>query len=353
MNRVRTQRAWLGLAIASVGLASTLQAIGLPAAWLLASMAVAIVGAVFFNLELSVPSAVSLSAQALIGCLIAHAITPGIFPSLLHDWPLFLATTTSTILVSALLGYLLARWRVVPGTVAIWGSTPGGATAMVIMAQAWGADVRLVAMMVYLRVVTVAGLASIVAVMFGGHAVASSSPASILGGDAEALLIALAVAATGIFAGRVLNVPAGALLCTMAIGAALNLSGTARVSPPPLLMLPAYMVIGWRIGLGFTRDALAASARAFPGLLIATAVLLAFGCAMAGFLVYFAGVDPLTAYLATSPGGMDAVAVIASTSAADVPFVMALQILRFLMVMLTGPALAQAVARRAIAKRAP
>ena len=60
----------------------------------------------------------------------------------------------------------------------------------------------------------------------------------------------------------------------------------------------------------------------------------------------FAGIDPLTAYLATSPGGADSVAIIAASSHVDVPFVMALQTGRFLVVLLIGPRLARFVARR-------
>lgn len=342
-------RAWLGLAAASTALALSLDSVRLPAPWLLAPMIVAIVAAVFVGVELSVPGRLVVTAQALIGCLIAHAITPGIFATLLSDWVLFLATTTATIMVSAALGYLLARWRVVPGTVAIWGSSPGGATAMVIMAQAWGADARLVAVMVYLRVVMVAALASCAALLFAPHAVPLTR-ASLLAVDPAALLLTLGIAGTGIAIGQWLKLPAGALLCTMAIGAVLNLGGIAQVSPPRLLLLPAYVVIGWRIGLGFTRETLAVSARALPRLILASALLLAFGGAMAALLVRFAGIDPLTAYLATSPGRMDAVAVIASTSSADVSFVMALQVVRFLTVMIVGPTLARYLAKRARAE---
>lgn len=345
---MRRLRDWLLLATGSIVAALALNAIGLPAAWLLAPMVIAIAAAAS-GMAVKLPAALSVVAQALIGCLIAHAITPDIFGTLLRDWPLFLSTTTATIVASAFLGYLLARWRVVPGTVAIWGSSPGGATAMVIMAQAWGADARLVAVMVYVRVVMVAALASVVALVFTGHL---SRPPMIdtwtLAIDPSALALTAAIAAAGILIGHWSKLPAGALLCTMAIGAVLNLSDIARVSPPRLIMIPAYMVIGWRIGLGFTRETLSTTARALPRLVLASAVLLAFGGAMAWLLVRFAGVDPLTAYLATSPGGMDAVAVIASTSAANAPFVMALQVVRFLMVMIAGPALARYLAKRSV-----
>jgi uncharacterized membrane protein AbrB (regulator of aidB expression) len=57
----------------------------------------------------------------------------------------------------------------------------------------------------------------------------------------------------------------------------------------------------------------------------------------------FAGIDPLTAYLATSPGGADSVAIIAASSNVDAAFVMSMQTLRFLGVLLAGPALARFV----------
>jgi len=61
--------------------------------------------------------------------------------------------------------------------------------------------------------------------------------------------------------------------------------------------------------------------------------------------------DALTAYLATSPGGLDSVAIIAAGSNADVPFVLALQTLRFLVVVLIGPFLAKLLSKVAKHKK--
>jgi membrane AbrB-like protein len=70
---------------------------------------------------------------------------------------------------------------------------------------------------------------------------------------------------------------------------------------------------------------------------------------MCGGLAYalhrVAGTDPLTAYLATSPGGADSVAIIAASSKVDMPFVMAMQVGRLILVILIGPSLARIVAR--------
>jgi uncharacterized membrane protein AbrB (regulator of aidB expression) len=58
------------------------------------------------------------------------------------------------------------------------------------------------------------------------------------------------------------------------------------------------------------------------------------------------GIDPLTAYLATSPGGMDSAAIIGASTKVDLSFVMALQTVRFMVVLLVGPPISRFVATR-------
>ena len=130
-----------------------------------------------------VPRLIFVFAQAIVGCLIARAFTPTILSEIIRGWPLFVAGVLSVVFASIVLGWLLARSRVLPGTTAIWGSFPGAATAMTLMADGFGADARLVAFMQYLRVVLVAAIASGVArISVGqlgpGRAIPPSSPRS-------------------------------------------------------------------------------------------------------------------------------------------------------------------------------
>ena len=53
------------------------------------------------------------------------------------------------------------------------------------------------------------------------------------------------------------------------------------------------------------------------------------------------GIDALTAYLATSPGGMDSVAIIAASSHVDEPFIITV---RFLTIIAIGPPIARFLA---------
>ncbi|MGO7675483.1 AbrB family transcriptional regulator, partial [Rhizobium ruizarguesonis] len=87
--------------------------------------------------------------QVLVGLMMARTITPYILGTMAKDAPLFLLFIFSVIAIATGLGWLLTRWQVLPGTTAVWGSSPGGASAMVIMSEAYGADARLVAFMQY------------------------------------------------------------------------------------------------------------------------------------------------------------------------------------------------------------
>ena len=165
--------------------------------------------------------------------------------------------------------------------------------------------------------------------------------------DWPAFAATLAIAAGGAAAGRLLRFPAGTFLGPMILGTALHLGGYVELQLPPWLLAVSYAVIGWSIGLNFTRTILRHAARALPQIVASIVALIAF-CAALGFAMSRAlGIDPLTAYLATSPGGMDS-----SPSSrprrdrVDISFVMALQTARFLIVLVAGPPLARLLARR-------
>jgi membrane AbrB-like protein len=286
-------------------------------------------------------------AQAVVGCLVARAITGDIVLTFLKDWPLFLSVVLAIVATSSVLGWTMGRYEVVPGTTAVWGTAPGAASVMMVLAGAFGADARLVAFMQYMRVVCVAGLASIVGRLWVGPAAVAGPhvvwfPAVPLGDFA----VTLAIAAAGVVASAGLRISGGALLVPMIAGALAEGSGLAQITLPPALLAVSYALLGWSVGLGFTRAILVHARRALPQMLLATFILIAVCGALAFILVEAAGIDPISAYLATSPGGMDTVAIIAASSNVDVPFVMALQTVRFVIVLFAGPPRARLIAQR-------
>ena len=331
---------WFGLTALSVLITTGLELLHLPAALLLGPMAAAVVLAVR-GAGLTLPGAAMTLAQGVMGLMIATILPASLLGEVAARWPVVMAGTLATLVASAALGWVLAQSGILPGTTAIWGSMPGAASVMTVVSESFGADIRLVAFMQYLRVACVALSSALVARLFGvSHTAAVAThwfPSVPITGVALTLALAAALA----FGGVRCRLPGGAFLAPMFGGMALVQSGLVTLYLPPWLLALCYAAIGWAIGLRFTPVILAHAARVFPRVFAAVLALIATCGLGAWLLVRFAGVDPLTAFLATSPGGADSVAIIAASTKVDLPFVMAMQMARFLLVLFTGPTLAR------------
>lgn len=336
---------WGLLVLMSVAFATAFHASGVPAAFLIGPLLAGILVSTNGG-GIKVPALPYLGAQSMAGCLIAHAITANIVLTFLDHWSLFLALVMAIIAASSGLGWLMTRWHVLPGTTAVWGVSPGAATPMMLMAEAYGADVRLVAFMQYLRVVFVAIAAAIISGFWLPPTAGSVTAIHWLRPiDWLAFLETLAVAGFGAWLGRRLRIPAGGFLVPLALGTVLQVADVMRIEQPEVLLVLSFTLLGWSVGLGFTRSVVLHALKAMPQIALSTLILIGFCGGLAYLLTSTLGIDPLTAYFATSPGGIDSVAIIAASAKVDVSFVMALQTSRLIMVLLIGPPLARLVAR--------
>jgi membrane AbrB-like protein len=352
LTPTRQQLRWAGLLGLSVLLSALFDHLGVPAGRLLGPMIAAIALSVLGS-DVRVPRMAFVAAQGVIGCLIARGVPGSILSTLSEHWLVFIIGVVAVTVLANGLGWMLSHWNVLPGDTAIWGSAPGAASAMMIMAEAHGADVRLVAFMQYLRVVCVSLTASAVAHFWIQNSdteaarQAAAAAASLLLGPRSwsSLLATLVLAIGGALLGVRLRLPAGGLLVPMVGGVLMQDFAGIAIELPPLVLAIAYAFVGWTIGTRFNRQVLAVTFRSLPKVLAAILVLILLCGAFAAALVRWAHVDPLTAYLATSPGGADSVAIIAASTPVDVPFVLTMQVLRMLFVMATGPAIARTLAR--------
>nr|WP_138514979.1 AbrB family transcriptional regulator [Rhodoferax bucti] len=359
--RHRPRLHWPALLLCSALGSAVFLSIGVPAGMLLGCMLAAVVLATQ-DMEVQVPAPLFAIGQAVIACLMARSLHFEVLHRVAGEWPLFLGIAFAVMSASVLLGYWLMRSGLLPGSTAVWGLAPGAASAMVLMAGDFGADTRLVAFMQYLRVAIVTAIASLVA----HYASVSAAPAGVAALSWGAQFgqwltihnpthagISVALVLVAAWLGRVLGFPGAALLVPMALGLVLdNLSPWKLELPGPLLAL-AYAVLGWGIGLRFNRAILEHAWRVLPRVLLAIGALIALGLLIATGLMVLGGVPPLTAYLATSPGGADSVAVIAVSAAVDAGFVMAMQMVRFFMVLLLGPRLSRWLVQRVAGRTHP
>ncbi|EJF88935.1 AbrB family transcriptional regulator [Bartonella tamiae] len=336
---------WIILFILTAIFITGLELLEIPAALLLGPMIAAILIGIS-NSTVKISSPLFNMAQGVVGCMIAQVITLDILNEAIADWPLFIGGVFSVIIIANIIGYFLAKKQILPGTTAIWGAAPGGASAMVLMAQSYGADERLVAVMQYLRVVIVAALASLLARFLSTGTVVHETINWFPSIDYKSLAITFLIAFGGSLGARALKIPAGGMLVPFVLAAILHNLGWIVLVLPPWLLAISYMMIGWTVGLRFTRAILLHALKALP-ILFGTTFLLIGACSiLAFFMSYVAGVDLLTAYLATSPGGADSVSIIAASSPVNVPFVMAFQTTRFIIVTITGPIISKLISKR-------
>lgn len=333
---------WLALITVSLPIAIGFHYLSIPAAFLLGPMLTAI----FFaqkNIVLKPHKQIMNIAQVTLGLMIAQMLplqTLGEIGN--HVW-LFIGGVLSVLIASTLLSALLAYRRVVPGTAVIWGSSPGAAAAMTLLAQEYGADVKVVALMQYLRVILVTLTAAIVAHIFMPLTHHPSADLTLMDGTINSVgfVCTLALIACILLVNQIVKFPAGPLIIAIAGGLAINYWHGFSITLPKILLLCAYAIIGWHIGAKFTGNATRYTLRILPNIFLSIALLIGFCGLLSWGLVHYFDIEPLTAYLAMSPGGADAIAIIASgTPNIDLSFVMAMQTCRLLFMLIFGPILA-------------
>lgn len=339
---------WSALLFVSMAVSLYMDSLAIPAAYMLG----AIITSILFSVckqTVVLPKPLFLTGQGVIGAMIASSIPLSIFSQIGANWPLFLVGVCSVLLLSNGIGLFMAKRHLLPGTTAIWGTSPGAATAMTLMAEEYGADVRLVALMQYLRVVMVA-----MAAIFVTHLASNSDTPHVPVhhvidwsiSDPIQFGLTLLLIAVGIAGGKILRLGAGPLLLTLALGLITSKIGVLDIVLPQPLLIISYALIGWNIGFRFTRESLRHALRLLPRILISTCLLIALCATLSQVLVVTLGIDPLTAYLAMSPGGADSVAIIAASGHTDMSFIMAMQTGRLILVLLSGPPIARWLASR-------
>ena len=244
---------WGFLSAFSALLAFLFLEVRLPGALMLGPMAAAIVLGVFRS-TIHVHRIPFGFAQGIVGCMVAQALTPAVVHAFWSRGSLFVSIVLLIIVFNCALGWFLSHSGVFPGTTAVWGLLPGAASSMVILAEAYGADVRLVAFIQYLRVVMVGFFASLVAHFSIHHLIAGR----IFHWFPEVPLMAfgetMAIILVGVVLGSFFRIPGGMLLVPLLLGSTLQAGGLLSIVLPGWLLASAYMCIGWTVGLRFRRE---------------------------------------------------------------------------------------------------
>ncbi|NJN68284.1 MAG: AbrB family transcriptional regulator, partial [Chloroflexaceae bacterium] len=123
------------------------------------------------------------------------------------------------------------------------------------------------------------------------------------------------------------------------LGAVAGLLGVPHSEWPPFVLALSYATLGVSVGLRFDLQAFRATRRLVLPFLLCTLGMIGGAAMMGGVLVALMGTDWFSAYLATTPGGINIAVILAFDSGANVTLVLGISLVRFLLVMLAGPPL--------------
>lgn len=249
----------------------------------------------------------------------------------------------ATLAVSLAAGQLLNLSSVVNGQTAIFASIAGGASGVSAIAREFDADEAIVLAVQYLRVLFVLATIPLLAPLIGdtGH----SAPRPEYGSSSLGY-VAIALG-TGLLLATILRFSGSRLVLPLLAATSLSLSGAfPEAGVPAALLNFGYATTGLMVGLSFTPETLRQLRKIMP--LAAAQLLIGVGsCAAVGVVfARVAGVDALTGYLATTPGGLPAVTAIAIGSSANVGLVICMQLLRVFIALLLAPIIGAFLRRR-------
>ncbi|MCM6778623.1 AbrB family transcriptional regulator [Nocardia sp. CDC159] len=337
---------WTALLAGVLAVAELLDKIRFPAPQMIVAIIVGAILALAGRLPAPLPRQVSVGVQAMLGVLMGSYLEVSLLGSIGLALLPVLAITAATLVVSLLVALVFARCTRVALPTATLGLLAGGSAAVVSCADDMDADPRQVAFMQYLRVLLVAVSAPAVAALLdpGEHTEHVSVVASRVtnaalphwalvgrGDQVAGLCIAIVLCLLGIRIGRLLKLPSPTLIGPMLITAALTALGLSHgYAPTNMFKELLFVLIGFDVGTRFTRAVVMEMARMIPGMTIAIGVLSIAVAALAYVLSLFVDLELSDLYLATTPGGINAVLAAAEGMGANMPLITSVQSIRLL-----------------------
>lgn len=216
---------------------------------------------------------------------------------------------------------------------AFYGTAPGGLVETVQMGEEAGADIQMLTMLQFLRLILTIVIVPVAFTLMEGHAVGSAGGAAVAGhglGPGDVLILA-GCAVVGAVIGLKLRLPAGHVLGPILLSGGVHVAGLTQSVPPGWLVAAAQVVIGTSLGVRFAGmpkrrilDAL--------GLALMNGTLTIGGAAVLSWAIAGIAQEPARAvFLAFAPGGLVEMGLIALSLNMSILYVTAHHLLRIIL----------------------
>jgi len=269
--------------------------------------------------------------QVILGSAVSLYFTPTVVAELAANFAAIVAATISVFLVGGLGALTLSRASGVDGKSTFFASIPGGAMAMAVLAERYGAQIAPVAVAHSLRVSIVVILIPL-AVTYGGFPLEAAAYRPDVPLNISILVPWLAF---GFVLGEVserLGLQNGYLLMPIFFGAALTMSGIQLSAVPHWMADLAQLMFGLVLGARYERAFFASYKLFIPFALLNSFFIVIASVAAGVALAWAFGLPIATMIIATSPGGLAEMTITAQALQVSVPLVIAFHLFRVVIV---------------------
>ena len=325
------------------------KALGLPLPFLLGALVVtaaaAIGGLTVMGAPLALPQNIRMYFVPVIGVAIGAAFTPAVLEEAARWWPTLLGLAVFVPLAHTLCFLITRRAAGVDRVTAFYGTMPGGFIEAITMGEEAGADVALLSVMQFMRLIYSIVFIPLAFALATGAAVGSASGA-VLGHGTLGLLdwvILVAAGALGGWGGRRINMPAGIITGPIVLSALVHLFGWVTAGPPLWLIDLTQLVIGATLGARFAGRGTEVLVKGLRIAAMTVAATLALGAGFAALLHGLVGETWQAVLLAYAPGGLVEMSLVALSLEISVIYVTAHHVLRILIAVFVARLLAKRI----------
>lgn len=301
--------------------------LGLPMPWLSGALLVTALGVAFlgdlYPRGYVFPQWLRLAFIGMIGVLIGTQIER----SLLAQLPLYAVSLTGVagFVIAAQFGNFVIFRRIggLDPATAWFSGSPGGLIEALTMGEAQGADLRMLTLLQFLRIIVVVTALPLALSLWHGHPVGSAAGMRFgegisRQGDAIVVLL-LALAGAGL--GRLTRLPAWQLTGPLVVSGLAGSMGWVALAPPGWMIQAAQVVVGVSLGTRFVGIGRRILFTALGMSLTSVAFMLALGAGIAGGVHVITGREFEVLFIAMAPGGVTEMALVALSLAANPAFV--------------------------------
>jgi membrane AbrB-like protein len=301
-----------------------------PIPWMIGPM-VAVATLNLFGVRMYSPPYARQLGQVILGSAVSLYFTPPVVTALAGHLPAVAAATIAVFLVAALGALTLSRASGVDEKSTFFASVPGGAMAMAVLAESYGAKIAPVAVAHSLRVSLVVIIIPF-ALTYGGIPLEAAAYRPQLPLDVSILVPWLAVGyALGEISER-LHFHNGCLLVPIFVGSVLTMSSIQLSAVPHWMTDFAQLMFGLVLGARYER-AFFTRYKLFIPFALLNSFFILIASAVAGMtLAWLFGLPIATMIIATSPGGLAEMTITAQALHISVPLVVGFHLFRVVVV---------------------